>query len=43
MTVLPTAALMIKGVPVGEEASAPQSITVIQNWDEELKRRVPRN
>ena len=35
--------LMIKDVLGREETSAPQSITVIQNWVEELKRRVPRN
>ena len=35
--------LMVKDVPVRERTPAPQSITVIQNWVEELKRRVPRN
>jgi serine/threonine-protein kinase len=35
--------LMIKDVSVRQETSAPQSITVIQNWVEELKRRVTRN
>ena len=35
--------LMIKDVSVREGAPAPQLITVVQNWVEELKRRVPRN
>jgi hypothetical protein len=35
--------LMIKDVSVREGTPAPQSITVIQNWVEELKRRVTRN
>jgi serine/threonine-protein kinase len=35
--------LMIKGVSVRELTSASQSITVVQNWVEELKRRVARN
>ena len=35
--------LMIKDVSVREGASAPQSIILIQNWVEELERRVPRN
>ena len=32
--------LMLKNVSVPERASAPQSITVVQNWIEEVKRRV---
>jgi serine/threonine-protein kinase len=35
--------LMIKDVSVREGTPAPQSITVVQNWVEELRRRVPRN
>jgi eukaryotic-like serine/threonine-protein kinase len=35
--------LMIKDVSVREGTPAPQSIMVIQNWVEELKRRVTRN
>jgi serine/threonine-protein kinase len=35
--------LMIKDVSVREGTPEPQSITVIQNWVEELKRRVTRN
>jgi Tol biopolymer transport system component len=35
--------LMIKNVPVREGTPAPQSLTVVQNWVEELKRRVTRN
>jgi serine/threonine-protein kinase len=35
--------LMIKNLSVGEETLPPQSITVLQNWVEELKRRVPTN
>jgi hypothetical protein len=34
---------MIKNLSVGEETLPPQSITVVQNWVEELKRRVPTN
>jgi hypothetical protein len=35
--------LMIKDVSVREDTPPPQSITVVQNWVEELKRRVPVN
>jgi serine/threonine-protein kinase len=35
--------LMIKNVSIGEETPSPQSFTVVQNWAEELKRRVPVN
>ena len=33
--------LMINNVAVREATPAPQSITVVQNWLEELKQRVP--
>ena len=33
--------LMIKPVSARRETSTPQSITVVQNWQEELKQRVP--
>ena len=32
--------LMLKDLSVREPTSAPQSITVVQNWIEEVKRRV---
>ena len=35
--------LMIKNAPVREGTLGPQSIMVIQNWVEELKRRVTRS
>jgi hypothetical protein len=35
--------LMIKDASAGERTPAPQSITVIQNWVEELKRRLAGN